>query len=128
MPVLSDYPIGAMIPVTDLARAKAFYTEKLGFKVIEEQDEGVQFESGGVRFDIYPTRVGAGAGATIAGWIVDNLDAEMEELRGRGVAFEDYDFPDLKTVNGVAEIEGFRGAWFKDSEGNVLAVTTQTKS
>jgi catechol 2,3-dioxygenase-like lactoylglutathione lyase family enzyme len=117
-----------MIPVTDLARAKSFYTEKLGFKVVEEQDEGVHFESGGVRFDIYPTRVGAGAGATIAGWIVDDLNAEMEELRARGVTFEEYDLPGLKTVNGIAELEGFRGAWFKDSEGNVLAVTSETKS
>ncbi len=120
--MLSDHPIGAMIPATDLARAKAFYMDTLGFKAIEEQTEGVQFESGGIRFDIYPTRVGAGSGATVAGWLVDNLDAEMDDLRQRGVTFEDYDFPDFKTVNGVADLEGFRGCWFKDSEGNVLAV------
>jgi len=120
--MLSDHQIGAMIPATDLARAKAFYMDTLGFKAIEEQPEGVQFESGGIRFDIYPTRVGAGSGATVAGWLVDNLDAEMEDLRQRGVTFEDYDLPDFKTVDGVAEIEGFRGCWFKDSEGNVLAV------
>ncbi len=89
--MLSDHQIGAMIPATDLARAKAFYMDTLGFKAIEEQPEGVQFESGGIRFDIYPTRVGAGSGATVAGWLVDNLDAEMEDLRQRGVTFEDYD-------------------------------------
>ena len=83
--MLSDHPIGAMIPATDLARAKAFYTDTLGFKAIED-------------------------------------------LKSRGVKFEDYDFPDFKTVNGIAEIEGFRGGWFKDTEGNVLAVVEQTKS
>jgi len=124
--MLSDHRIGAMIPTTDLARDKAFYTDTMGFKVIEDQPEGVQFESGGIRFDIYPTRVGAGSGATVAGWLVDNLDAEMEDLRQRGVTFEEYDFPDFKTVNGVADIEGFRGCWFKDSEGNVLAVVQDT--
>ena len=125
--MLQDHPIGAMIPATDLARAKAFYTDTLGFKAVDDNPEGVEFESGGVRFDIYPTRVGAGAGATIAGWLVDNLDAEIEDLKARGVKFEDYDFPDFKTVNGIAEIEGFRGAWFKDSEGNVLAVAQDTR-
>ncbi len=90
--MLSDHPIGAMIPATDLARAKAFYTDTLG------------------------------------GWLVPNLEAEIEDLKSRGVKFEDYDFPDFKTVNGIAEIEGFRGGWFKDTEGNVLAVVEQTKS
>ncbi len=126
--MLSDHPIGAMIPATDLARAKAFYTDTLGFKAIEDLPEGVRFESGGIRFDIYPTRVGAGSGATVAGWLVPNLEAEIEDLKSRGVKFEDYDFPDFKTVNGIAEIEGFRGGWFKDTEGNVLAVVEQTKS
>ncbi len=124
--MLGDHPIGAMIPVTDLARAKAFYVDTLGLKVIREQDEGVEFESGGVRFDIYPTRESPGSGATVAGWIVKDLDAEVADLKSRGVTFEDYDYPTLKTVDGIAEIEGFRGAWFKDTEGNVLAVTEET--
>ncbi|MGH2656557.1 MAG: VOC family protein [Actinomycetota bacterium] len=122
--MLSDYPIGAMIPCNDLARAKSFYTDALGFKVIKEEDEGVQFESGGVRFDIYPTRASGGT-ATVAGWIVPNVEAEMEDLRSRGVQFEDIDVPGIKTVNGLAQMEGFKGGWFKDSEGNVLAVTEE---
>ncbi|MGH2740842.1 MAG: VOC family protein [Actinomycetota bacterium] len=125
--MLSDHPIGTTIPCTDLARAKAFYTDTLGFKVVKEQDEGVQLESGGVRFDIYPTRASIGS-ATVAGWMVPNVEAEMEDLRGRGVQFEEYDLPGIKTVNGLAEIDGFKGAWFKDSEGNVLAVTEETGS
>lgn len=123
--MLSDHPIGAMIPCSDLARAKTFYTDILGFKVIKEQDEGVQFESGGVRFDIYPTRASGGT-ATVAGWIVPNVEAEIEDLRSRGVQFEDIDVPGIKTVNGLAQMEGFKGGWFKDSEGNVLAVTEES--
>lgn len=123
--MLSDHPIGAMIPCSDLARAKMFYTDILGFKVIKEQDEGVQFESGGVRFDIYPTRASGGT-ATVAGWIVPNVEAEIEDLRSRGVQFEDIDVPGIKTVNGLAQMEGFKGGWFKDSEGNVLAVTEES--
>jgi catechol 2,3-dioxygenase-like lactoylglutathione lyase family enzyme len=123
--MLSDHPIGAMIPCSDLARAKTFYRDILGFKVIKEEDEGVQFESGGVRFDIYPTRASGGT-ATVAGWIVPNVEAEMEDLRSRGVQFEDIDVPGIKTVNGLAQMEGFKGGWFKDSEGNVLAVTEES--
>jgi catechol 2,3-dioxygenase-like lactoylglutathione lyase family enzyme len=126
--MLSDYPIGAMIPCQDLARAKAFYADSLAFKVVKEQDEGVQFESGGVRFDIYPTRASGGT-ATVAGWLVGagKLEAEVEDLRSRGVTFEQLDVPGIKTdERGIAEIEGFKGAWFKDSEGNVLDVTEET--
>jgi catechol 2,3-dioxygenase-like lactoylglutathione lyase family enzyme len=126
--MLSEHPIGAMIPAADLARARAFYVDTLGFKPITDQTEGVQFESGGVRFDIYPTRAGTGSGATVAGWLVDDVEAEMEDLRSRGITFEEYDLPDLKTVNGLAEIQGFRGGWFKDSEGNILAVVEEPKS
>ena len=125
--MLSDYAIGAMIPCQDLARAKAFYADTLGFKVVKEEDEGVQFESGGVRFDVYPTRASGGT-ATVAGWVVSgNLEAEIDDLRDRGVSFEQLDVPGIKTdERGIAEIEGFRGAWFKDSEGNVLVVTEET--
>jgi catechol 2,3-dioxygenase-like lactoylglutathione lyase family enzyme len=126
--MLSEHPISAMIPCQDLQRAKAFYADTLGFKVIREQDEGVQFESGGIRFDIYPTRASGGT-ATVAGWLVPagGLEAEVEELRNRGVTFEQVDVPGIKTdERGIAEIEGFKGAWFKDSEGNVLAITEET--
>jgi catechol 2,3-dioxygenase-like lactoylglutathione lyase family enzyme len=125
--MLGEHPIGAMIPATDLARARTFYVDTLGFKPIMENPEGIEFESGGIRFDIYPTRASAGT-ATVAGWLVKDLDSEVEDLRSRGVKFEDYDLPTLKTVNGIAEMEGFRGAWFKDSEGNVLAVAQDMRS
>jgi catechol 2,3-dioxygenase-like lactoylglutathione lyase family enzyme len=126
--MLGDHPIGAMIPATDLARAKAFYADTLGLKVVTENPEGIEFESGGIRFDVFPTRASAGSGATVAGWLVKDLAAEMDDLRSRGIKFDEYDLPDFKTVNGIAEIEGFRGCWFKDSEGNVLAVVQDMRS
>jgi catechol 2,3-dioxygenase-like lactoylglutathione lyase family enzyme len=125
--VLGDHPIEAMIPATDMARARAFYADTLGFKVVEENPEAIEFDSGGVRFGVYPTRAAAGSGATVASWEVQDLEAEMSDLRSRGVRFDEYDLPDFKTVNGIAEIEGFRGAWFKDPEGNVLSVVQRTR-
>jgi hypothetical protein len=58
--------------------------------------------------------------------MVDDVEVTVQELRGRGVVFEEYDFPGLKTVNGVADLGYERAAWFKDSEGNILAVATAT--
>ncbi|MFF6772912.1 hypothetical protein ACFY8W_05045 [Streptomyces sp. NPDC012637] len=73
-------------------------------------------------FTIYATPSGGQAAHTLAGWAVTDLDAEMEVLRARGVTFEEYDLPGLVTVDGVAEAGGVRSAWFKDSEGNILAL------
>jgi catechol 2,3-dioxygenase-like lactoylglutathione lyase family enzyme len=119
--VLGDYPIAPMIPATDMARARAFYADTLGLKVVSEDPETLELESGGVHFGVYPTRAEAGT-ATVAGWIVADLDAEMRDLRQRGVTFEEYDLGDIQTHDGVADFGDERGAWFKDSEGNVLGV------
>lgn len=122
--MLGDYPIAPMIPATDMARARAFYADTLGLKVVSEDPETLELESGSVHFGVYPTRAEAGT-ATIAGWMVADLDTEMRDLRQRGITFEDYDLDDIKTVDGVFELGGERGAWFKDSEGNVLGVVQQ---
>ena len=121
--MLSDAPISAVIPAADLARAKRFYGETLGLKTAVEMEGGIGFDAGGgTQFFVYPTPTAGQAAHTLASWLVTDLDAEMADLRSRGVVFEDYDQPDLKTVDGVAEMGGTRGAWFKDSEGNVLAI------
>ncbi|MGA4542544.1 VOC family protein [Uniformispora flossi] len=121
--MIADAPLTAVVPVTDRARAVAFYRDKLGIAVKEERAEDVTFTCGGTQFSMYETPYGGQAQHTLASWKVDDLDAAMKDLRGRGVVFEDYDFPGLKTVNGVAESpEGGRAAWFRDSEGNVLCV------
>jgi catechol 2,3-dioxygenase-like lactoylglutathione lyase family enzyme len=120
--VLSSNRIAATIPAWDMERAKSYYTETLGFSVKLEDPAGVQFESGGVEFGIFPTFSGEPASHTIAAWQVDDLEAEMAELRDRGVTFEEYDMPGFKTENGIADLGGGKGCWFKDSEGNTLAI------
>jgi catechol 2,3-dioxygenase-like lactoylglutathione lyase family enzyme len=122
--MLDQYNLEPTLPASDIDRAKAWYRDKLGFTPEEELPDGsAYYRSGSSRFYLYATQFAGTAQNTAAGWIVDDLDKEMEELRGRGVVFEEYDFPGLKTVNGVAEIEGIeRSAWFKDSEGNILSL------
>jgi predicted enzyme related to lactoylglutathione lyase len=121
--MLSDLEIYAVIPASDLGRAREFYEDKLGLKPDEERDEGVLYKVSNSKFLLYETSFAGTAQNTAATWVTSDLDADMAELRGRGVVFEDYDFPGLKTENGVATSEGGRAAWFKDSEGNILALS-----
>ncbi|MFF9852342.1 VOC family protein [Streptomyces litmocidini] len=120
--MLSDSPIAAIIPVNDMNRAKQFYSETLGLTLTKESSEDVRFETGGTTIGLYETPYGGKAEHTLASWKVADLDAEMSTLRSKGVTFEDYDLPGIKTVDGVVESDTMRGAWFKDSEGNVLCV------
>jgi len=121
--MLSDYPAVATIPATDMERAKKWYREKLGFEPVADEPEYVEFNAGdGTRFTLFPTRAASGAGHTVLSFEIDNVEKVVEELKGRGVVFEEYDMPDFKTIDGIAEMEGFKGAWFKDSEDNVIAI------
>ncbi|MEU1230433.1 VOC family protein [Streptomyces sp. NPDC005828] len=120
--MLSDSPIAAIIPVSDMNRAKQFYSETLGLPLTKDVPEDTRYECGGTTIGLYETPYGGKADHTLASWKVTDLDAEMTTLRSKGVTFEDYDLPDLKTVDGVAEAGTMRGAWFKDSEGNILCV------
>lgn len=112
------------LPVSDLARARAFYEEKLGLDPVEDADvpDGVFYRLGGQFLFLYETQAKRGENTALS-LVVEDLDGEMGELRSKGVVFEDYDMPGLKTENGVAEIDGMRGAWFKDSEGNILNIS-----
>jgi catechol 2,3-dioxygenase-like lactoylglutathione lyase family enzyme len=123
--MLATAPIIATVPVSDLARARRFYDQKLGLVPKEEYGggAGLVYECGeATTFFMYRS---AGAGTSKANqafWVVEDLDAEMAELRAKGVTFEDYDLPGLKTVKGVNTGGGAKTAWFKDSEGNILAI------
>ncbi|HYH77623.1 MAG TPA: VOC family protein, partial [Arthrobacter sp.] len=128
LPMLSDFPIAPAIPVSDVARARKFYEEVLGFeaaRVNEEMGE-VEYKSGGVDFFIYATGSAGTNQATAAAWRVSGLDGVMADLRDKGVVFEEYDFPGLKTENGVVDNEWGKGAWFLDSEGNILSLSQRT--
>jgi predicted enzyme related to lactoylglutathione lyase len=120
--MLSKRVVHAAIPAKDLARAKKFYSERLGFEPESETPGGITYACKDSAFFLYPTRFAGTAQHTLASWQTDSIEKDMEELKRRGVKFEDYDFPGLKTVNGIATMGSTRSAWFKDSEGNILAI------
>ena len=121
--MLQNSPLYAYIPAKDVSRARRFYEDKLGFKAREEVAGGVVYEFGkGTAAFLYPTPNAGTSRASQAFWQVDNIEREVAELRKRGVKFEDYDTPGMKTENGIFTGGGARAAWFKDSEGNILAV------
>ncbi len=121
--MLTDYPLMAQIPAQDLERAARFYADRLGLKPVDEiEGTAVIYQTGGTMFALYATQFAGTAEHTLAAWQVDDLEAEMAALRKQGVTFEDYDMPGLKTENGVATMGESRAAWFKDSEGNTLAL------
>ncbi|KQV76145.1 glyoxalase [Aeromicrobium sp. Root344] len=122
--MLSDLEIYAVVPASDLGRAREFYRDKLGLEPAQEVGEGLIYEgAGGTKFLLYETQFAGTAQNTAMNWATQDLDAEMAELRGRGVVFEDYDFPGFTTENGVLDSDDGRAAWFKDSEGNILALS-----
>jgi catechol 2,3-dioxygenase-like lactoylglutathione lyase family enzyme len=121
--MLQKSPMYAYLPVSDLVRARRFYEEKLGFKPAREVAGGVTYEfAGGTACFMYPTPNAGTSRASQAFWQVDDVEREVAELKARGVTFEDYDMPGLKTKNGIATAGGAKTAWFKDTEGNILAV------
>jgi predicted enzyme related to lactoylglutathione lyase len=118
--------IEAALPASDFERAKTWYAEKLGLTPEWEDAGGAWYQIDATGFLLYPSQFAGTNQATAAGFTVEDVDATVAELRGRGVVFEEYDFPGLKTENGVATFETERGtkkgAWFKDSEGNTLSL------
>jgi len=122
--MLNDAPVSAILPATDLDRAKSFYKDKLGLKQADwDMKDPVVFEAGkGTRLVIYHRAEGTKAEHTVAGFIVDDVEALVKELKAKGVAFENYDQPGLKTVDHIASFGPVKSAWFKDSEGNILAL------
>jgi catechol 2,3-dioxygenase-like lactoylglutathione lyase family enzyme len=120
--MLDRADVYATIPAQNLERAKSFYADKLGLKPEEERPEGLRYKCGTGGFLLFESSGEPSGTHTQLGWDVDNIEAAVATLRENGVVFEEYDMPDFKTVNGIAEIAGEKGAWFKDSEGNLLAI------
>jgi len=122
--MLDPLSMYTVLPVADLDRARAFYRDKLGFEPTMEKPGMLAYSGpGGYMFQLYESSTVGTAQNTQMGWSTADLDGTMAELRARGVVFEDYDFPGLKTENGVAFVGTERSAWFKDSEGNIIAVS-----
>ena len=113
----------SMLPVVELSRARKFYEEALGLPRPEVRPNGsVHYEAGGTRFALYPRQTPTRADHTALSFEVKDLAAEMKQLRARGVVFEEYDLPGLKTENGVCVLGAERAAWFKDPDGNILCL------
>lgn len=121
--MLDNAPVAPTLPVVDLDRAKKFYTEKLGLKVTaEDPSPGAMLQAGkGTAIYLYQ-RAATKADHTVAGFMVDDVKAAVEELKAKGIKFEDYDLPGIKTVDGIATMGPYTAAWFKDTEGNILNI------
>jgi predicted methyltransferase/predicted enzyme related to lactoylglutathione lyase len=122
-PMLQDSPMFSYIPAKDVTRARRFYEERVGLKPTRELAGGVVYEfANHTSCFLYPTPNAGTSKASQAFWEVADVEREVAELRARGVTFEDYDMPGLKTVNGIATAGGAKAAWFKDTEGNTMAI------
>jgi len=120
--MFDQFHVYAALPATDLARARRFYAETLGLTPEQRADE-LRYECGGSAFFVFPTSISSRGGHTQAGIEVPDIKAAVAELKSRGVTFEEYDTPELRTVDGIAtQPGGDRAAWFTDSEGNMLAL------
>jgi catechol 2,3-dioxygenase-like lactoylglutathione lyase family enzyme len=129
--VLKNGRVATRIPAQDLDRARKFYADKLGLEPDEERPGGLLYRHPGGEFAVFASAGGSPGTFTQMGWEVDDLEATVAELKARGVVFEEYDVPGLKTIDGIAEIsgnypskggKGEHAAWFRDSEGNMLGI------
>ena len=119
------HALSVMLAAADLARAKAWYADKLGFQPVTEFEGFVMdYRSGDTSFNIYRTEFAGTARNTVAIWSLKGIRDEVARLRARGVVFEDYDLgAEGRTVAGIlSDDEGDLAAWFRDSEGNILAL------
>src|SRR3954471_21736612 len=117
--MLTNAPVTTILPVIDPDRAARFYERALGLKPLGKQADGkVLFAAGGGILALFPKPGGTRADHTAVSFQVADIAAAITDLKSRGVAFEDYDFPGLKTVDHVCVLGSEKAAWFKDPEGN----------
>jgi catechol 2,3-dioxygenase-like lactoylglutathione lyase family enzyme len=126
--MLQDSPMYSYLPATNVARARAFYEQTLGFQPSEEIAGGViyRFADGTACF-LYPTTNAGTNRASQAYWQVKDVVKEVADLQARGVVFEEYDVPGMRTVDGIVSAGGAKTAWFKDTEGNILAIVQDVR-
>ncbi len=121
--MLGEHPINVVLLATDLEESKQFYADKLGLEVLDDSEEAVTYKCGGdSQLVVTKSTVGTADEQTQAGWTVPDLAAELTELRSRGVEIQEYDMPELKTVDGVADLGFALMAWIVDPHKNALAI------
>ena len=126
--MLQNSPMYAYIPAKDISRARQFYEQKIGLQAKQEIAGGVVYEfAKGTACFLYPTTNAGTSKASQAFWQVEDIEREVADLKRRGVQFEEYDVPGMKGENSIYTGGGARAAWFKDSEGNILAVIQEVR-
>jgi catechol-2,3-dioxygenase len=121
--VLAEQPIDVMLLATDLEVAKGFYGDRVGLEILLETDDFITFRCGGdSRLVVSKSSTGTAEKQPKASWRVDDLAAEVAELRSRAVAVAEYDDPGLKTVDGIADVGFALAAWFDDPMGNNIGL------
>ena len=121
--MLGEYPVHVVLLSLDLAETKAFYHDQLGLEILDENEEAITFKCGGESsIAVTKSTVGTSDEQTQAGWFVPDLEAELAELRSRGVAIQEYDMPGLKTTDGVADLGFAFAAWIVDPHKNALGI------
>jgi catechol 2,3-dioxygenase-like lactoylglutathione lyase family enzyme len=123
--MLDDSPLYVVIPVSDLDDARHFYEDVLGIPSVRESETEILYRAGDTRFAVYPSEGAGSARHTLGSFIVEDIETVAAELRSRGVVFEEYDTPELKTVEGIARLGPDKVAFFKDPSGNILALVQE---
>jgi catechol 2,3-dioxygenase-like lactoylglutathione lyase family enzyme len=124
---LAKRTVAMMLPVTDVDRARTFYTDSLGLDFTGTNDEGSAMYAleGGATLMLLPRPGSTPSESTAMSFEVEDVAAEITELEAHGVAFEDYDLPELTTVDHIAVMGSEKAAWFKDPDGHVLCLHEQ---
>lgn len=124
--MLKDKTSSAIVGVSDLARARLFYEDKLGLEPAEAEQEGVLgFRTGDSRFTVYQSENFRPSTANAVAWSGGgDVEAIAAELRARGVTLQEYPELGLEIADGVHKADGFAGIWFKDPDGNILHVNS----
>jgi catechol 2,3-dioxygenase-like lactoylglutathione lyase family enzyme len=121
--VLGDHPIHPVLLATDLAAAREFYHDRLGLEILEENEAAIVLRcGGGTQLDVTKSTTGTADTQTQVSWQVEDVRAEVAELRSRGVKVEDYDMPGLKTEDGIADLGFAWAAWIVDPGKNALGI------
>jgi catechol-2,3-dioxygenase len=121
--MLGDHPVHVVLLSLDLAETRRFYHDQLGLEILDENDAAITFRCGGESsIAVTKSTVGTADEQTQAGWFVPDLARELAELRSRDVEIQEYDTPDLKTADGVADLGFALAAWIVDPHGNALGI------
>ena len=122
--MLSEYKVYAVLPSSDLARAREWYEEKTGTLPSREDPGGLWYQcADGTWFVITRSAFAGTAQNTAASFQVTGIEELMRRLRDRGLRFEEYDLPDFKTVDGLFVMGPYKAAWFKDADGNTVEIS-----